>query len=469
MNHFLCQLIIFIFAGLSVVSHVSAAPLRLATFQADVTPPLGSPLCNGLVTPAVEIVTPLTARGVILLGAGEPIVLCAMDWVAIANESYDRFRESIAEGVGTTVDRVALHTLHQHDAPGSDFATEQLLAEQGLGRVYSNPNFDYSALERIVSAAKESLNDSKIVTDIGLGSGEVKKVASNRRILGPDGRVALQRQSSGGRNPVARKAPEGTIDPQVKIVVFWHKDQPITAMTYYATHPQSYYGNGAVNWDFVGMARNIRDEELPEVPHVHFNGAGGNIAAGKYNDGSKENRPLLAGRLADGMKLAWESQKKFPITTKDVDWRVLPVLLPVRRSLVDQQLIEKLNDTSLKTSDRIRAARDLTFVRKMKKQHPIPVACLKLGNASILHMPGELFVEYQLAAQQLQPNGFVAMAAYGDSGPGYIGTQIAYSQGGYETGVVSRVEPEVEAVLMDAIRKLLTVRQSRIRESAVIE
>jgi hypothetical protein len=49
----------------------------------------------------------------------------------------------------------------------------------------------------------------------------------------------------------------------------------------------------------------------------------------------------------------------------------------------------------------------------------------------------------------------VAMAAYGDYGPGYIGTTIAYSQGGYETGPVSRVAAEVEPVLLDALRELL--------------
>ena len=71
-------------------------------------------------------------------------------------------------------------------------------------------------------------------------------------------------------------------------------------------------------------------------------------------------------------------------------------------------------------------------------------------------MPGELFVEYQLAAQQMRPDDFIAMAAYGDYGTGYIGTEIAYSQGGYETGIVSRVAPPVEKVLMDAIKKLLS-------------
>ena len=74
----------------------------------------------------------------------------------------------------------------------------------------------------------------------------------------------------------------------------------------------------------------------------------------------------------------------------------------------------------------------------------------------MLHLPGELFVEYQLAAQKMRPDLFVAMAAYGDYGPGYIGTEIAYSQGGYETSPrASLVAPGVEKVLMDTIGRLL--------------
>ncbi len=79
-------------------------------------------------------------------------------------------------------------------------------------------------------------------------------------------------------------------------------------------------------------------------------------------------------------------------------------------------------------------------------------------------MSGELFVEYQLAAKAERPDLFVAMAAYGDYGPGYIGTAIAYQQGGYEVTeyASSNVTPEVEGVLMAAIKKLLqpTVRPS---------
>jgi hypothetical protein len=75
----------------------------------------------------------------------------------------------------------------------------------------------------------------------------------------------------------------------------------------------------------------------------------------------------------------------------------------------------------------------------------------------MLHLPGELFVEYQLAAKAMRPDLHVLMAAYGDYGPGYIGTTAAYPEGGYETGPTSsNVAPEVEPILMSAMKKLLT-------------
>lgn len=446
---------VILFVCLSGAGVARAAPLKVATFSMEATPPPGSPLCNGSVAPVKQIVTPLMAKGVILSGSGDPVVLCAFDWVGIGNESSEAFRAALAEAVATRIERVVVHTLHQHDAPGSDFATERLLAGQGLAGRFSNADFDRSVMVRLAAAAKEALARSKAVTHLGLGRGRVEQVASNRRILGPDGKVVLQRQSSGGRNPAARDAPEGTIDPELKLVAFWNGSDPIVALSYYATHPMSFYGRGLVNWDLIGMAREDQSEALGGMPWIHFNGAGGNVAAGKYNDGSESNRPILAERVEVGMRLAWESQVKTPISAEDVGWAVEPVALPVRETLDEETLLARLTDTSLKDADRIRAARDLVFLRRCREGRRIGIACLRLGEARILHLPGELFVEYQLAAEAMRPGRFTAMAAYGDYGTGYIGTEISYSQGGYETGPVSRVGPGSEAILMEAMRRLL--------------
>jgi hypothetical protein len=189
--------------------------------------------------------------------------------------------------------------------------------------------------------------------------------------------------------------------------------------------------------------------------HIHFNGAGGNLAAGKYNDGSHENRPVLAGRLADGMKLAWEETKKVLVDDLPFDWSTRDVSLPVAEWLNEKERLAILHDANEKLIPRLQAARAVAWLRRSQDGHKITIARLRLGPVDILHMPGELFVEYQLAAQKLRPESFVCMAAYGNYGTGYIGTSEAYAQGGYETTIVSRVSPRVEPVLMGAIHELL--------------
>lgn len=429
--------------------------LRVAAFEVDVTPPLGSPLCDGAVEPAREIVDPLTARGIILSGNGGPIVLCAVDWVGIGNGGFDIWRQRIAEAVGTDVERVAVHCLHQHDAPGCDFDAEELLQQAGLSGAEFHVAFARKAIGNVADAAQVALQELRPITHIGWGKARVDRVASNRRVLGPDGMVKYIRWSA-TRDAEARAQPTGVIDPCVRVLAFFDGEEPIAGLTYYATHPQSYYGNGQVSWDFVGIARAMREAMLPNVAHIHFNGAAGNVTAGKFNDGSPVNRPVLAQRLATGMSQAWDAMERMPITAADVRWRVEPVHLPLSDPLNDvEALRDTLMDDSRDSNTRIRAARDLVWAMRSKSKSSIDVTCLRIGNAYILHLPGELFVEYQLAAQGMRPNSFVCMAAYGDYGPGYIGTEVAYGQGGYETGPVSRVAPAVERILLQAMEKLL--------------
>jgi hypothetical protein len=427
-------------------------PVRVATFNVPATPPLGSPVAYA---PARSIDDPLSARGIVLLVPDGPIVLCAVDWIGIGNGGHDLWRERLAQAAGTTPERVAVHALHQHDAPRCDFTAEELLAERGLGGRRYDAAFARTVIENTAAAIREALDKSRPVTHVGVGRAKVEKVASNRRILGPDGKVKIVRYSA-SRNPEAIAAPEGVIDPDVQIVSFWDGETPLVALSYYATHPQSYYGEGDVTSDFVGLARAQREAELPHVVHVHFNGAGGNVAAGKYNDGSPEMRPVLAGRLADGMKRAWEATVRTRLRAEEIEWRVRAVRLPVAEHLDADALLAVLDDADADLASRFSAARKLAWVRRCEAGHEIDLTCLRLGSAYLLHMPGELFVEYQLAARKLRPEDTVCMAAYGDYGPGYIGTEIAYEQGGYETSPrASNVAPGVERVLMEAIRELL--------------
>jgi hypothetical protein len=63
-------------------------------------------------------------------------------------------------------------------------------------------------------------------------------------------------------------------------------------------------------------------------------------------------------------------------------------------------------------------------------------------------------LEFQSYAQRLRPESFVAVAGYGDISPGYLCTDQAFAQGGYEPSA-SNAGPGTEALLKEAIRKLL--------------
>ena len=106
--------------------------VQLSTFQSDITPPLGHPLCAGWYPPAKAINDPLSAMGLILVSEGqEPVVLCALDWAELSNGDYDRWREELAEAVGTAAERVAVHCIHAHDTPWPDRDAQDILDQHG--------------------------------------------------------------------------------------------------------------------------------------------------------------------------------------------------------------------------------------------------------------------------------------------------------------------------------------------------
>src|SRR5712691_3180135 len=75
-----------------------SAALRVANFDVDATPPVGSMMAYDPVTNKWDL--GLRARGIVILGAGEPIVLCSMDWIGIGNEGHDAFRAALARAAG---------------------------------------------------------------------------------------------------------------------------------------------------------------------------------------------------------------------------------------------------------------------------------------------------------------------------------------------------------------------------------
>jgi len=428
---------------------------HLATFACDATPPLGHPLCGGWIEPVRGVDDPLKALGVVLLGMGQPIVLCAVDWVGIRNDAFEAWRRALAKATHTVANRVAVHCVHPHNAPFADTEAERLIQNAPMPAPSLDLKFFNQVVERVAAAAQNALRQTTAWTHIGIGQARINQVASNRRIVGPDGRVRATRTSA-TRDAKIRAEPEGLIDPFLKTLSFWNGNQALVAMHYYATHPMSYYGDGRVSADFCGLARERRQQDDRKVFQMYFTGCAGNVTAGKYNDGDPKNRPILRDRIYDGMTTAWKASQRHAV--KDFAWRSEAVSLPPRneKSFNEEDSRRVLNNPKESRARRHNAAYQLSWIMRIKR--PIDITCLDFGPAQILHLPGEPFIEYQLRAQQERRNGFVCVAGYGDDGCGYIPTAAAYLEGGYEP-TVALAGPKSEAILHQTMANLLNPRR----------
>jgi hypothetical protein len=438
------------------------SPLRLASFSADVTVPIGHRLMGILPARAARVADPLEARGLVLLGQDGPIVWVAIDWCEIRNEAYDRWRQALAAAGGTSADRVIVTSLHQHDAPVADLGAQRLLDEVGLASQLCDPQFHEQAVQRVAKALQEALPAARRVTHVGAGQGLVRDVASNRRVVLDGGRVAFTRGSSSCGDPFMRAAPDGLIDPWLRTISFWDDEHPLLALSAYATHPMSYYGRGEVSADFVGLARRMRQQDDPAVFQIYVSGCSGDVTVGKYNDGSPENRPILAKRLHAAMQEAWRGTRRWPL--ESIELRSVEMSLPFRSGdeFTAAHLRQTLQDKKLDERTRILAAMALASRQRIESGHKLALTCLDFGPAILASLPGESFVGYQLMAQRLRPDVPVVCAGYGECWPGYIPTREAFTDGFTDTWLW--VDRGADAAMTTALTNMLQTPRSQTAE-----
>lgn len=426
--------------------------LEIATFHADVSPPQGHPLCGGWIAPVSGQDDPLEAVGIVIRGAGAPIVLCAVDWTGILNEAHIRWREELARVAATSPDRVAIQCVHQHNAPFVCLESQRTCARfESLRNAVVHLEYFDDCVRKTAAALQRSLKEARPLTQVATGKAVVERVASNRRFVGPDGKISDWRGSS-SRNPVHQELPEGLIDPELRTVAFYDGNRRVAACHYYATHPMSYYGDGRVSSDFAGLARKRLQQADPDCLHLYFTGCAGNIAAGKYNDGTPQARRELTDRVFAALESSIGKLEPRPV--RSLSWRTQELVPQPRVSFAAEMLSNDIAREDNSMANRIRGSMMLSWLKRCEARVPMVLSALHLDDTALLHLPAESFIEYQLRAQQVAPTRFVATAAYGDCGPWYIPIKEAYPQGGYEVGVAF-CEPTIDEILVQGIRQLL--------------
>jgi hypothetical protein len=329
----------------------------------------------------------------------------------------EQFKRRIAHhaGPGWHTEQVVLTSTHTHSGPES-------LALSDLYRTEPFRNWVNRLAERIGEALRDatgSLRPCRLMA----GSISAPGLSENRRIKTARGIVSHRAV----RPADVVYGPEGPTDDEVRITAFFDDSgRPAAILVNTTAHPVYEMCIKQVSPDYPGEMARLLDERHPGATALFLQGAAGNINSPQVSTGAADAH-RHGRQLADLVDRALGPLRPVEGSEIAIRWRTMK--LPARTLEGKPQ-----TDPLLAT-----------------------VGALRLGNAAFVFLPGEPFVEIALAIHEASPFKFTAVAGYAESYIGYIPTDRAFKNGGYEIGpgAWSRVAPGSEAIVRREVIELL--------------
>jgi len=403
-------------------------PLLVGTGKADITPPLevGILMSSGreLWEPFDEVRLPLCARTIVVQKGKRRIAIVSLDLLGLAGEAIgglSQFKEKVSAATDGVVgaDDVALASTHTHCGPESIALSD--LMEKDSFKTWVDQ------LARQIGSAVREADGSVRPCKMMVGSRTATELAVNRRIKTTRGITSVRRQVP----PDELIGPEGPIDDQVRVGAFMDEsNKPAAILVNFTAHPVLEMCIKHVSPDYPGEMVLDLQRRYPGAEVLFLQGACGNINPPTM-DRNPANARRYAGRLA---KLVDEALGDLvAVEGNELDLRWKTIKLPVR---------------------------DLTGAVQAKPLET-RIGAARIGNAVMVFLPGEPFVEIALAIREASPFPYTAVAGYAEDYIGYIPTDRAFENGGYEvrTGRWSRVATGSEKIVCrEAIELLRTLR-----------
>jgi neutral ceramidase len=415
------------------VAFAGNGDLRAGVARAIITPPLGSPLVGFADRDnATGCHDELTATALVLESGQLRVAIVACDLLYIRGAA--ELKRAISEASGIPAERVLLTASHTHYGPALDGEQESAAAlvaadKRSLVRAYRQ-NLIFTLTGLVVAACQRLAGAA-----IGWAEGS-SYIGVNRREQLADGSIIL------GNNPA------GPCDRRVLLTRIDTADgRPLAALLNVACHGVSLGSECTdISADFPGVARELIEEETGATC-LFLQGAAGNI------------NPTLMGwdwtyarRL--GLSLGAEAARLFWTATPQLSrglavasaTELLPALMPgsltEARALVaelEAELSEPETGQSLgRTWAEWRLTRASRAADALAGSGALPPVAAELAavrladDLAMITSPGEVFTELGQAIVGRSPFAGTIFSGYTNEAIGYVPTQAAYAQGGYE-------------------------------------
>lgn len=436
--------------------------LSCGAASVDITPRAGAQIFgsgNCRNRPAQVLADRLSARAIVFESAGRRMCIVTLDVIIATGKYTDRIRKAAGRW-NISPEAAMVHTIHTHSAPGmGDFMLDPdfPLPDDERNRYVRGGDDEFAEMvcERAIQAIGQAVEHLEPVS-VGYGRTTAPGWAFNRRGVSRDGTIimpsslGLYEQPFGDTRLVYLEGPD---DPELGVICFRTDDLRMPAMLVnFACHPVILFGYGrhsnrynAVSGDWPGaLAASLAQATGQGCVPMVLNGASGNI--NPRNPWDPEFFPTevqMGGALADKARKVLSS-----LSFSDdvpIDWRCEQVELDFRdipekrQKEVDEILTqhpEPLRKPETNSLDmrwyRAAMTRSVELCRARMGKFPYQVQAFRIGDAAIVGLAGEPFVEGQLAIKVNSPARFPFVAQMVGDYAGYLPIRRAYDRFGHE-------------------------------------
>jgi hypothetical protein len=363
---------------------------------AEITPPLEVGLLtsavNGLYEPFKSVRLPLKARVLVLKSQSEQIAVVSLDLLSLTDTSvggWEEFKQGMADVI--PADRIILCYIHTHTAPESGAISDLYLTKL-------HKNWLSQVQLKIKRSINEALQKARPCS-VSFATSILNDYSLQRRIKTPAGIIM-----SDSVQPVSEELMQkGPVDHRVSSIYF-NDDHGagIATVVHAVCHPVHEMCMPHISPDFPGEMCIALDTSGKNGMGMFLNGAAGNTNPPTVSMGPKyahQHGVALA-------RLAMQHMNQSRLDTSLFSFLCTEVQMKIRS---DSGVINQLD-----------ALARLSAVR--------------IGSMAILFLPGEPFIEVAFEIEKSSPFVKTILVGYGENNIGYLPTEAAFNEGGYEIG-----------------------------------
>lgn len=448
--------------------------MKAGAARVDITPPTGTHLAGsvGAHRPAEAVLDPLFAKVVIFESGERKLCFVVLDVTIITQEYTDRIRSG-ARRLGIDPDAVMVHATQTHSAPSvGHFMIDDEYASVPADREFvrgGDATYADMVVERVIEAIRHA-NDRLEAVEIGAGSAVREGLAFNRRGVMRDGKVCMPWFYSGLKTPLGPthiRHLEGPDDPEVGLLCARAKDgRMVVMMPYFTCHPVNQYAKpGAfVTADWPGAwAKELQAIHGTGCVAMPLNGCCGNInpwpafAPDFFPDHQRMGRALAETsekivptlEFRDETRLAWHT-RRISLPVREVDAAELKEAENYLMDHPDPPWLPNKPDQVDPKWNRAAWLWSIEMSRRRSTLFSYEIQVFRLGDAAFVSLPGEPFVEGQLALKIASPT-YPTYVVHGTTQyVAYLPTRDAYPRGGHEVFFCKLMPGALETVVEEA-------------------